>query len=197
MNRSTSNFGKRRVPAERRSERPSCCSASPPSQRSPSRHCSSSALEKLHAYLRARLAGRVNVEVAFRTPQDVLVEALPLFEQTRERSIADLLRTIEEAPRERVARGAPSVFDALFERRVDELVVRGDYAAPGVRCPECGWLSMDDAATCPQDGVSTEQSPDVIDDAIDLAFLGAARVIVTDPDGDAQPDQPIVALLRY
>jgi peptide chain release factor subunit 1 len=151
---------------------------------------------KLHNYLKERLAGRVHVEIDFPSPQQVLEEAAPLFAEAREKAIADLLHTVEEAPRDRVAQGAPSVFDALFERRVDKLIVRGDYEAPGVRCPECGWLGMD-GAKCPYDEIDVEQSPDVIDDAVDLALLQAARVIITDPDAEAQPDQPIVALLRY
>jgi peptide subunit release factor 1 (eRF1) len=151
---------------------------------------------KLHTYLKERLAGRIHIEIDFPSPQQVLEQAQGLFEQTREEAIAQLLHTIEEAPRERVALGAPAVFEALFERRVDKLVVRGDYTAPGVRCPECGWLSME-ATICPHDGIAVEQSADVIDDALDVALLGAARVIVTDVNGEAQPSQPIVALLRY
>lgn len=151
---------------------------------------------KLHADLVQRLAGRVRVEIDFPSPQQVLDEAQSLFAEARERAIAELLHTIAEAPRDRIAQGAPAVFDALFARRVDKLVVRGDYVAPGVRCPGCGWLGMQ-GTTCPQDAVELEQSSDVIDDAIDMAFLQAARVVVTDPDDEAQPDQPIVALLRY
>jgi peptide chain release factor subunit 1 len=151
---------------------------------------------KLHPYLRERLAGRVRIEIDFPSPQQVLDEAAPLFAETRERAIAELLDTIEEAPRDRVAQGAPDVFGALFERRVDKLVVRGDYEAPGVRCPECGWLGLE-GAKCPMDGRAVEQSGDVIDDAVDMALLQAARVIITDPDAEAQPSQPIVALLRY
>lgn len=153
-------------------------------------------VDKLHAYLRERLQGRVSIEVAFPSPQQVLDDAAPLFAKARERANAELLRTIEEAPRERVAQGAPDVFAALFERRVDKLVVRGDNEAPGVRCPECGWLGLD-GKTCPQDGRELEETADVIDAAIDMAFLQAARVVVTDVNAQAQPGQPIVALLRY
>ncbi len=151
---------------------------------------------KLHAYLQERLAGRVHIEIDFPSPQQVLDEAAPLFADARGRAIADLLHTVDEAPRDRVALGAPSVFEALFERRVDAVIVRADYEAPGVRCAECGWLGMD-GSSCPHDGIALEHSPDVIDDAIDLALLQAARVVVTDPNGDAQPSEPIAALLRY
>jgi peptide chain release factor subunit 1 len=151
---------------------------------------------RLHTYLRERLAGRVHVEIDFPSPQQVLEVAAPLFAEASERAIADLLDTVREAPRERVALGAPSVFDALFERRVDKLIVRGDYEAPGVRCPECGRLGMD-GSRCPFDDRSVEQSSDVIDDAVDMALLQAARVVITDAGAEAQPEQPIVALLRY
>lgn len=154
------------------------------------------ATDKLDGTLRDRFRGRITIEIDFPNAEDVLKEATSLFEETRENAVADLLHRMDEAPRDRVAFGASPVFEALFERRVDTLVVQDGFTSPGVRCPQCGWLGFV-GPTCPRDAADTEECSDVVDDAIDLAFQQAARVVTIDRDAERQPEQPISALLRY
>lgn len=154
------------------------------------------AIDSLHPYLRERFKGRVNVEIEFPNAEQVLEAAKPVFDDARERALDDLLTVIDETSRERVVFGPPTVFEMLFERRVDTLVVEETFAMPGVRCHQCGWLGVN-GESCPFDAIAVEHSPDVVDDAIDLALLQAAHVVVVDRDAQRHPPEPIVALLRY
>ena len=153
-------------------------------------------VEALHPYLREVFQGRVRIEVDFPKPAQVLDCAQPLFAQTRERATAELLDTLEEAARERVATGPSDVLQALSERRVDTLVIDGDFATAGVRCPSCGWIGLD-RSTCPWDETKLEERPDVVDDAVDLALLQSARVVTVDDDAERHPPKPLSALLRF
>ena len=152
--------------------------------------------DKLHPYLQERFRGRITIETDFPNAEQVLECASRLMAEARENAVADLLHRMDEAPRDRVAFGASPVFDALFQRRVDTLVLQDGFTSAGVRCPECGWLGFV-GPKCPMDAVATNDVADVMDDAIDLAFLQDARVITIDRDAERQPEQPISALLRY
>jgi peptide subunit release factor 1 (eRF1) len=108
----------------------------------------------------------------------------------------ELLDILEEAARERVATSPSDVLQALSERRVDTLVIDGDFATAGVRCPSCGWIGLD-RSTCPWDETKVEERADVVDDAVDLALMQAARVVSVDDDAERHPPAPLGALLRY
>jgi hypothetical protein len=150
----------------------------------------------LHSYLEERFKGRVTIEIATPNAEQVLEAAMPVFDQARESAVGELLDKLNEASRQRVAFGPRPVFDALFERRIDTLIVEDRFAVPGVRCPECDWLGLEETG-CPFDGIEVEQRPDVIDDAVDLALVQAARVVTVDPDAERRAPEPISALLRY
>jgi peptide chain release factor subunit 1 len=152
-------------------------------------------VEELHPPLRERLRGRVHVEVGFSTTHEVLEQARPIFEAAREQDLNEILDTIEEAARDRVALGLSSVLEALNERSVGTLVVSGWFAASGVRCPRCSWLAVS-ADRCPYDGAPVEERPDVVDDAVDLALAQNARVVTVESDAPRRPPEPMVALLR-
>jgi hypothetical protein len=150
----------------------------------------------LHPYLKERFKGRIDIEVSFHSPGEVLATALPLFQRARDRAVDDLLATLSESPREKVAIGTDAVFEMLFERRVEVLITEDRYTLDGVRCPECFWIGSK-GSICPNDGVATEERADVIDDCIDLAWQQAARVVRIADGTQEPPPGHIAALLRY
>ncbi len=153
-------------------------------------------VDALNPSLLERLEGRVRIEVDFPTPAQVLEAAAPIFEEAREKAIDEIVSTLEEASRDRVAIGPADVFSALSDRRVDTLVVEERFSVPGVRCPECGWIALE-GARCGFDQTPTERREDVVEDAVDLALQQAARVVNVATDGERRPPNPICALLRF
>lgn len=153
-------------------------------------------VDALHSYLRERFAGRVHIEVAFPTPAQVLEAAQPLFAEARDGAVNELLGLLEESSRDRVTIGPRDTLQALSERRVDTLIVESDFRMLGVRCPKCGWVGMD-GPSCPFDEENVEERTDVVDDAVDLALLQAARVVTVGTEAPRHPSEPMAALLRF
>ncbi|MGH2825133.1 MAG: Vms1/Ankzf1 family peptidyl-tRNA hydrolase, partial [Thermoleophilaceae bacterium] len=102
---------------------------------------------KLHGYLSERLAGRIEVDVDNSPPEQVLKKAQPLFEELEDERESAALERLGEGSR--AAMGLDEVLQALNERRVECLLLDERFAAPGARCPECGWLGPGGERTCP------------------------------------------------
>jgi peptide chain release factor subunit 1 len=130
---------------------------------------------KLHGYLSERLAGRIEVDVDSATPDQVLQKAQPLFEEHEEEREAAALERLGEGGRAAV--GLDEVLQALNERRVECLVLDERFAAPGARCPECGWLGPGGERTCPVDGRELEQLDDLTEAAIELTLQQSAEIL--------------------
>ena len=153
-------------------------------------------VDALQSELRERLRGRVRIEVDFPSPGQVLDELQPLFDEARERAVGELLDRIEEASRDLVTTTPADTLAALNDRRVDTLVIEQEYSVGGVRCPKCSWLALE-GERCGLDQAPTERRDDIVDDAVDVALMQAARVVTVPTDADRHPQMPICALLRY
>jgi peptide subunit release factor 1 (eRF1) len=138
----------------------------------------------------------VRIEIGFPSASDVVLTAKPVIEEARRKAIDELVTSLEERDRDRVAIGAEDVLQSLFERRVWVLVVDGDLAMLGRTCPTCGWIGLEQF-TCPSDSTQTVARDDVVDAAIDLALQQDARVVQVPDDVERRPPAPIAALLRY
>src|SRR5437764_1048393 len=108
--------------------------------------------ERLHPYVRERVAGRIDVDVENTTPEQVRDAAAPVIEEadrTREREALD--RMVEGV--QRGGRAAAGLEDTLFvlnERRVETLMLNSGFAAAGKWCPKCGSVYSDNGdAQCP------------------------------------------------
>jgi peptide subunit release factor 1 (eRF1) len=129
--------------------------------------------QKLHHYLRERLAGRIEVEVERSTPDQVLDAARPLIEQLEQQREREV---IERLP-ERGARGLDDVLPPLNERRVELLILDEQFGGViGVQCLECGWVGLE-GERCPADGSELVQLDDLTEAMIELSVQQAADVL--------------------
>ncbi len=156
--------------------------------------------ERLHSYLRQRLAGRVNVDVESSSPDDVRAAALSTIERVdreRERQTLDRLR--EAVARDtRGAAGLAGVLEALNERRVETLLLREGFSVSGCSCPTCGWLGALDGGACPADGTPLDCREDIVERAVASAVTQSAEVVVVREDvNEIDSYGSIGALLRF
>jgi len=154
----------------------------------------------LHSYLRDRLAGRLDLDVEQASADDVGRAAAPHIEAAaREREDTGLARLIEAfaGGPGRAASGLPEVLSVLHEQRVATLLLEAGFAAPGVRCPTCGWLGADDRAHCPADASATEHVDDIVEAAVERALMQAADIRVLRDRAELASHGRIAAILRF
>jgi hypothetical protein len=150
--------------------------------------------QKLHGYLRERLAGRIEVDVDTATPDQVLQAAQPRFEELERKRESEALERLGE----RGARGLGEVLPALNERRVEVLLLEEQFAAPGAQCPECGWLGPADEKRCPVDGSELVPLDNLSDAAIELALQQSAGLLAMRHNPEAlRQHEGIAAVLRF
>jgi peptide chain release factor subunit 1 len=154
---------------------------------------------ELSAAVRARLRGRVSIDVENTSADDVLAAARPLIERfEREHETALLERMGEGLAGGRGAAGTADVLEALSEQRVEALLVDERFSEPGVRCSRCGWLgSADGHAECPADGGTLDRLEDVSEAAIERAFQQDADVVVLRDRPELGAHGGIAAVLRF
>jgi len=148
--------------------------------------------------LRQVLAGTFKAPVNL-SIREALKEARKIeenYEKREEREIVEHLKN-ELARRDHGAvAGLQGVLQALMENRVTTVVVSEGFVEPGVRCPRCGFLGLEET-TCPACGAQTVRVPDIVDDLIEEAVEQGARIEhVLDPALLADIGH-IGALLRY
>jgi peptide subunit release factor 1 (eRF1) len=152
---------------------------------------------KLHAYLKTRLAGRIDVDVENTSPDDVLAAARPCFAELEERREREALGRVQEGSR--AVAGAENVLRPLNERRVEALLLVDDaIQVPGTVCPECGWLGPEGESVCPADGAPLERLDDLTEAAVELAVQQDAEVLPIRRSAQALRERGgIAALLRF
>jgi peptide chain release factor subunit 1 len=152
----------------------------------------------LHAYLRERLVGRINV-----TPQaglDTIQKAVVGLEESTERAretalVRRLLDTVGSGGR--AATGLGPVLAALNERRVEQLIVSHEYEAEGWRCEATGFLYDVRPNRRGADEPGLRPVQDVVEEAIDDALGQGAKVEICVGNADLDVHGRIGALLRY
>jgi peptide chain release factor subunit 1 len=155
---------------------------------------------QLHPYLRERLAGRLDIDVEHTSAEDVRRAAAPWIQEAARARDGTALARLAEAfggGPGRAASGLPEVLAAVHEQRVEILLVESGFAAPGVRCPTCGWLGGDEAAACPADGSATERLEDVVEAAVERTLTQAADVRVLRDRAELASHGRIAAVLRF
>jgi peptide chain release factor subunit 1 len=152
---------------------------------------------KLHGYLSERLAGRIEVDVAASTPEQVLAAVQPCFEELEDEREAAALERLGEAGR--AATGLDEVLRALNERRVETLILDEQFSAPGTSCPECGWLGPDGVRMCPVDGGELARLDDLTEAAIELSLQQSAEILAVRRRSDELAERAggVAALLRF
>jgi peptide chain release factor subunit 1 len=93
--------------------------------------------------------------------------------------------------------GLGDTLAAVHEGRVQTLVIQDGYRAPGLRCSGCGYISMQEQATCSFCGSSFERIQDAVELAVRKVWQDGGDVEVLHDDLGLDLQQPIGALLRY
>jgi hypothetical protein len=150
--------------------------------------------QKLHHYLRDRLAGRVEVDVERSNPDQVLDAARPLIEKLEHGREREALEKLGE----RGACGLDDVLPPLNERRVELLILDEQFGGvTGVQCPGCGWLGIE-GDVCPADGSALVELDDLTEAMIELSVQQSADLLAVHYERSALENHGgAAALLRF
>jgi peptide chain release factor subunit 1 len=152
----------------------------------------------LHTDLHGRLVGRISVDVEVARPDDVAAAAAEPIEAQERRHERDRLDRLAAGVGSGGlgAAGLDDVLMALFERRVETLLVADGLHVPGVVCPQCGWMGSD-GERCPVDESALERREDIVETAIEAALGQSAEVVQVRHHEDLGPLGGIGAVLRF
>lgn len=162
---------------------------------------------QLHAYLRSRLIAGCSLSVSASDDEVIAVvqEHDRRAERAQESQYVDRLRAAvlanEAAGRTNgdstlgVA-GLEHTLKAVFERRVDTLLVSEGYTAEGWRCTACGFIAIR-GRTCAMCGVEMTHVSDVVEEAVEDALVQKCRVEFCIDNADLDVLGRIGALLRF
>jgi peptide subunit release factor 1 (eRF1) len=152
----------------------------------------------LHPYLKERLLGRIELDIEHASADEIHAAAMPLIEEDERRHERETLDRLTQAVgrRGRGAHGLEDVLDALTQRRVETLLVAGGFRAPGVVCPQEGYLGPP-GGRCPVEGHTVENRDDIVESAVESAVAQSAEVIVVRHYDDLGPLGSIGAVLRF
>jgi peptide chain release factor subunit 1 len=161
--------------------------------------------EDLHGDLRPVLMDeRLDVDVEAAGLSSVRDALLSVLDRARDAANEAVLAELESrlGAGARAARGVQDTLAALNERRVETLLLGHNFAARGVRCPQCGLLYPEGTATCPTDATTTTQLADLREAAVEAAVLQDASVRVIGEGSEPAPAPlqrggGIAALLRF
>jgi peptide subunit release factor 1 (eRF1) len=152
--------------------------------------------QKLHPYLRERIAGRVQVDVENSSLDDVRRAAETAMEESRRRTEREALDRLAEGVGRggRGAAGLAAVLQALNEARVEILLLADGFRSPGGRDPETGMLYSGEEGP---DGQALEHCDNIVELAVEKAIEQSAKVIKVRHYDDLGPLGGIGAVLRY
>ena len=151
----------------------------------------------LHPYLQERLIGRLSVPVGARLSEveAAVVDVELAQERAREAALVDQLRAAAGAGRLGVT-GLEPTLDVLAQGRIDTLLVSHGFATTGWRCDPCARLYLV-GPTCRQCGSPLSEIEDVVEEAVDQALAGSARVEICPENADLDVLGRVGALLRF
>lgn len=150
----------------------------------------------LHRYLRDRIVARWEMDVRAPTPQ-VLERALQEEQNVLKRQAQEIWKAIQDERPKRGALGPEEAFKALWEQRVQALLVEPDVGRPGFRCAVCGRLQQGGGSgSCVECGGKPAEVPDVFEEAAHQAVEQAAQVRYW-KDPALKAVDSIAALKRY
>jgi peptide chain release factor subunit 1 len=152
--------------------------------------------QNLHSYLRERIAGWLDVDVRS-SPNDVAKEATAVIESDeaeRERAWLDRLKS-ELGRNSRGAASLAATLEALNERRVEGLIVKEGFRAPGYATADASFLSAEPGES--PTGEQLQERDDVVESAFESALEQSAEIVVIRRHPDIDSVGSIGAVLRY
>jgi rubrerythrin len=130
---------------------------------------------------------------------DVLQRAMQIGKEAEKRREARLVETVITSS----AKGRGGVINlddtlqAVYDGKVQILLIREGYRAPGYRCKGCGYITAQQINPCPFCGASFEQIPDAVELAVHNVMSHGGEVEVLHDDQITAHIGNIGALLRY
>ena len=130
---------------------------------------------------------------------DVLERALEIGKKAERRREAQLVEAaITGAAKERGGVvGLDDTLNAVHESRVQTLLVREGFRAPGYRCMGCGYITAEEIETCPYCGNEFEEIPDAVELAVRRVMQDGGEVEILHEVEKPEEFGNIGALLRY
>lgn len=147
--------------------------------------------------LRNRIVARLTADTRL-TPAEVLERILEVQQGVERQAEEELIRRLRDASG-RAKRGVTGLRDTLAALGKDQaqlLLVEEAYVAPGVLCPGCGYLGVEEAR-CPLCNGTLVRRDDIISAAIDRAYAQRCRVEHVVPPSGLDELGHIGAILRY
>ncbi len=150
----------------------------------------------LHSYVRERVVDRVSVSLQA-SESEIKQAALEVELEVERRHEAEVVEALKEAvgAEQRGVAGLHDTLRAIYERRVDLLVVSHGYEEQGWHCTRCDFLAVR-GKECPMCQGEMERVDDVVGEAIDVALAGGSRVEICE-NADLDVLGRVGALLRF
>jgi peptide chain release factor subunit 1 len=162
-------------------------------------------LEKnLHDYLRSKVIGQYNLPVNS-SDEEIIDCAYKLYQQaeraTEHRFVEKLRAGVPTAGRDgstssSAVAGLDSTLQAIFEKRVETLLVSEGYSAEGWRCHQCNYITTL-GRNCSMCGSEMTLVSDVVEEAVEDAISQKCRVEFCSDNADLDVMGQIGALLRF
>jgi peptide chain release factor subunit 1 len=150
---------------------------------------------RLHRYLRDRIVARWDIDVQHTPTPQIRERARGEEQQYLRRQAEEIWKTIQDDRPQRGALGPEEVFDALWQRRVQSLLVVPETSRPGFRCSNCTRLHLGDGP-CSACGGKKVEVTDVFEEAVHDAIEESGQVRSWD-DPALNQVEAIAALRRY
>ncbi len=128
----------------------------------------------LHRYLRDRIIARWEIDVLTPT-SEIRERAIQEEQQFLQRKARDVWKAIQDHLAQRGAPGIEAVCSALWQRRVQMLLVEPDVVRAGFRCSDCGRMAASDGP-CVECGGKKTEIPDIYEEAVHEAIDQSAQV---------------------
>jgi peptide subunit release factor 1 (eRF1) len=129
---------------------------------------------RLHRYLRDRIVARWDIDV--NTPAAQILERARQEEQEfLRRQAQEIWKSIQDQRPKRGALGQEEVFAALWQRRVEALLLEPGVTRPGFRCTVCSRL-LSGSGPCVECGGKTAEVRDAYEEAVHDAIEQSAHV---------------------
>ena len=153
----------------------------------------------LHTYIRPHMIGHFSIDPATASPEQVRESADRLISEFRRNRLDSLMReVVGEAHRNgRGALGIRRVLRSLETGEVQTLLLSKDFAAPAIRCRNCGHVDINEHDRCAVCRGEVQKLSDVTDMLLTAAVRNGIEIVHVPPVEDFAKVGNVAALLRF
>jgi peptide chain release factor subunit 1 len=148
-----------------------------------------------------RVIGVFAIDSKHETEEEMLNKAQGLFEEHERQCEKELVDRIVNESRSggHGVLGIDATIPTLLQGRVQKLVIADGTTQEGSVCQKCDYLSICTFDRCPKCGGALDQTADIVDHAVERAYLSGAHVetVFGDAGRSLLAEGGIGALLRY